>query len=42
MGRLIVMVLLLTSILWIVSELYSCSDEPDIIEYEQYLNDRVK
>lgn len=44
-GKLIVLILVLTIILWIVSMLYSCTSEPymdDIIEYEQYLNDRVK
>ena len=44
-GKLIVMMLVLIIILWIVSMLYSCTSEPymdDIIEYEQYLNDRVK
>lgn len=42
-GKLIVMMLVLIIILWVISMLYSCSnDEPSIIEYEQYLNNRIK
>lgn len=44
-GKLIVLILVLTIILWIVSMLYSCTSEPymnDTIEYEQYLNNKIK
>lgn len=39
----VVMMLVLIIILWVISMLYSCNnDEPSIIEYEQYLNNRIK